>query len=78
MCNILINHAQSNNALIQSTAIGWIREFVQLSGPQMLKFASGIFTAILPCLAYDGESRRGNKLNDIEEFPFALLFLFID
>lgn len=60
MCNILINHAQSTNALIQFTAIDWIREFVQLSGPKMLSFASGIFTAILPCLAYEGESRRGD------------------
>lgn len=59
MCNILINHAQSTNALIQFTAIDWIREFVQLSGAKMLEFASGIFTAILPCLAYEGESRRG-------------------
>lgn len=60
MCNILINHAQSTNALIQFTAIDWIGEFVQLSGAKMLKFASGIFTAILPCLAYEGESRKGN------------------
>lgn len=63
MCNILINHAQSQNSLIQFTAIDWIREFVQLSGPKMLEFASGIFTAILPCLAYEasmGDARRGN------------------
>lgn len=58
MCNILINHAQSTNALIQFTAIDWIREFVQLSGPKMLEFASGIFSAILPCLAYDNEPRK--------------------
>lgn len=66
MCNILINHAQSTNSLIQFTAIDWIREFVQLSGPKMLEFASGIFTAILPCLAYEGDSRRGslNILNN--------------
>lgn len=61
MCNILINHAQSTNVLIQFTAIDWIREFVQLSGPKMLSFASGIFTAILPCLAYEGESRKDIK-----------------
>lgn len=59
MINILINHAQSTNTLIQFTAIDWIREFVQLSGPKMLSFASGIFTAILPCLAYEGDSRKG-------------------
>lgn len=58
MCNILINHAQSTNALIQFTAIDWIREFVQLSGPKMLEFASGIFSAILPCLAYENDSRK--------------------
>lgn len=58
MSNILIGHAQSSNELIQFTAITWIREFVQLSGPNMLSFASGIFTAILPCLAYTNESRK--------------------
>lgn len=62
MINILINHAQSTNTLIQFTAIDWIREFVQLSGPKMLSFASGIFTAILPCLAYEGDSRKGNSV----------------
>lgn len=61
MCNILINHAQSTNGLIQFTAIDWIREFVQLSGAKMLEFASGIFTAILPCLSYEAESRKGRK-----------------
>ncbi|XP_037026812.1 protein VAC14 homolog [Bradysia coprophila] len=61
MSNILIIHAQSTNELIQYTAIMWIREFVQLSGPKMLSFASGIFTAILPCLAYEGDSRKHIK-----------------
>ncbi|XP_055700126.1 protein VAC14 homolog [Phlebotomus papatasi] len=58
MTNILIGHAQTSNELIQFTAITWISEFVQLSGPRMMKFASGIFTAILPCLAYEGDSRK--------------------
>ncbi|XP_055679622.1 protein VAC14 homolog [Lutzomyia longipalpis] len=57
MTNILIGHAQTSNELIQFTAITWISEFVQLSGPRMMKFASGIFTAILPCLAYE-DSRK--------------------
>ncbi|KAJ6637968.1 Protein VAC14 like, partial [Pseudolycoriella hygida] len=61
MSNILIIHAQSTNELIQYTAIIWIRDFVQLSGPKMLSFASGIFTAILPCLAYEGDSRKHIK-----------------
>lgn len=61
MCNILINHAQSKNPLIQFTAIDWIREFIQLSGPKMLEFASGIFTAFLPCLAYEDELRKGTN-----------------
>lgn len=58
MSNILIGNAQSANELIQFTAIAWIREFVQLSGADMLAFASGIFTAVLPCLAYTNESRK--------------------
>lgn len=73
MCNILINHAQSTNSLIQFTAIDWIREFVQLSGSKMLEFASGIFTAILPCLSYEGDSRRGkNIFLNSEELLFDL------
>lgn len=63
MCNILINHAQAKNPLIQLTAIDWIREFIQLSGPKMLAFASGIFTAFLPCLAYEDELRKGSFLS---------------
>lgn len=59
MINILINHAQEkNDELVQFTAITWIKEFVQLSGPAMLPFMSGIFTAILPCLAFEADARR--------------------
>ncbi|XP_025830153.1 protein VAC14 homolog isoform X2 [Agrilus planipennis] len=62
MVNILINHAQErNNDILQFTAITWIKEFVQLSGPTMLPFMSGILTAILPCLAYEADSRRNIK-----------------
>jgi len=43
--------------LIQFTAITWLKEFVNLSGPAMLAFVSGILSAILPCLAYDDEAR---------------------
>lgn len=43
---------------LQFTAITWIKEFVQLSGSQMLPYMSGIFTAILPCLSYDSDARR--------------------
>ncbi|KAH0812084.1 hypothetical protein GEV33_010705 [Tenebrio molitor] len=59
MINILINHAQEkNDDLVQFIAITWIKEFVQLSGPAMLPYMSGIFTAVLPCLAYDTDARR--------------------
>lgn len=58
MTNILIAHAQSNNELIQSTAITWLREFVKISGITMLEFASGIFQATLPSLAFEDESRK--------------------
>ncbi|KAG5896407.1 hypothetical protein JTB14_022492 [Gonioctena quinquepunctata] len=62
MINILINHAQEKgDDLVQFTAITWIKEFVQLSGPTMLPYMSGIFTAVLPCLAYDTEARRNIK-----------------
>ncbi|XP_015593801.1 protein VAC14 homolog [Cephus cinctus] len=61
MINILITHAQSTDELLQLTAISWIKEFVQLSGPLMLPYMSGIFTAVLPCLAYDGDTRKNIK-----------------
>lgn len=63
MINILILHAQSTDELLQLTAITWIKEFVQLSGPLMLPYMSGIFTAVLPCLSYDGDARRTIKEN---------------
>ncbi|XP_037956925.1 protein VAC14 homolog [Teleopsis dalmanni] len=59
--NILINHAQSQNELIKSIAITWISEFVQIFGPNVLPYASGIFTAILPCLEYNVESKKNIK-----------------
>ncbi|KAH8358614.1 hypothetical protein KR093_001255 [Drosophila rubida] len=59
--NTLITHAQSLNELIKSIAISWIREFVQIFGPNVLPYASGIFTAILPCLEYNVESKRSIK-----------------
>jgi vacuole morphology and inheritance protein 14 len=59
MTNILILHAQNtNNELIQLTAITWLREFLQISGVGMLSYSSGIFSAVLPCLAYEAESKK--------------------
>ncbi|XP_031333593.1 protein VAC14 homolog isoform X3 [Photinus pyralis] len=70
MINILIGHAQEkNDEILQFTAITWIKEFVQLSGPLMLPYMSGIFTAVLPCLAYDADSRR---MTDIKETATAV------
>ncbi|KAL6256455.1 hypothetical protein P5V15_012568 [Pogonomyrmex californicus] len=61
MINILITHTQSNDELLQLTAITWIKEFVHLSGPLMLPYMSGILVAVLPCLAYDGDTRKNIK-----------------
>ncbi|XP_055551770.1 protein VAC14 homolog [Wyeomyia smithii] len=61
MMNVLIVQAQSSNALIQFTAITWIREFVQLAGGDIIGFSSGIFTAILPCLAFESDSKKHIK-----------------
>lgn len=58
LTNILVNHANSPTELIQAISIDWIREFVQLSGTNMLTHASGIITAILPCLSYETEPRK--------------------
>jgi vacuole morphology and inheritance protein 14 len=62
MTNILILHAQNaNNELIQLTALNWIREFLNISGVEMLTYSSGIFTAILPCLAYEADSKKSES-----------------
>ena len=44
MINILISHSQSSTVGLQMMAITWIREFVSLSGSEMLPFTSGILT----------------------------------
>ncbi|XP_059048781.1 protein VAC14 homolog isoform X1 [Achroia grisella] len=58
MINILITHAQSQEELLQLTAITWIKEFVELAGGDMLPYASGVLAAVLPCLAYSDEPRK--------------------
>lgn len=62
MTNILIQHAQNaNNELIQLTAITWLKEFLNISGVGMLTYSSGIFTAVLPCLAYEADSKKSKS-----------------
>jgi len=64
MVNILIQHSQpkqsysQNELILQFTAVIWLRVFVSLSGRTMLPFASGILTAVLPCVAYEDEKRK--------------------
>lgn len=63
MTNILIVHAQNaNNELIQVTAIHWLREFLNLSRTGMLSYSSGILSAILPCLAYEADSKKSELI----------------
>lgn len=56
MTNVLVFHSQSSECLLQYTAIMWLRDFIQLSGRTMLPFASGILTAVLPCLSFENQS----------------------
>ncbi|XP_046631205.1 protein VAC14 homolog [Daphnia pulicaria] len=58
MINILIHHSQSSDELSRYTAVTWISEFAILSGPAILPYTSGILTAILPCMAYDDDSKK--------------------
>lgn len=43
---------------IQLMAVTWIKEFVALAGHEMLPYASGILSAVLPCLAYEDDARK--------------------
>ncbi|XP_055332523.1 protein VAC14 homolog isoform X2 [Paramacrobiotus metropolitanus] len=63
MINILIAHAQSQDELVQFTAILWIKQFIKLSGERMLPFASGILIAVLPCLSFESDSRKNVREN---------------
>lgn len=51
----------------------WVKEFVQLSGATMLPFMAGIFTAVLPCLAYDTDNKRSN----LYLFYFILFLVYL-
>ncbi|KAI5708796.1 hypothetical protein M8J76_003535 [Diaphorina citri] len=61
MINILIVHSQTSEELLQFTAITWIKEFVQVSGPEMLSSISGILMSILPCLSYENDQYKNIK-----------------
>ena len=47
-----------SDPVIQYTALVWLREFVQISGSDMMPFASGVLTSVLPCFSYDDEVHR--------------------
>ncbi|RZF41457.1 hypothetical protein LSTR_LSTR000171 [Laodelphax striatellus] len=76
MINILINHSQVSDELLQYTAIVWIKEFVQLSKQEMLPYTSGILMAIFPCLSYENDSRKNIK-ETAKEVNASLLSLVI-
>ncbi|XP_072013786.1 protein VAC14 homolog isoform X2 [Amphiura filiformis] len=61
MVNFLITHSQSDDELIQLTAITWVGEFLNLAGRTMLPFASGLLNATLPCMAYEDPRRKDIK-----------------
>jgi vacuole morphology and inheritance protein 14 len=51
MINILTVHSQSEDALVQYTALTWLKEFINLANSKnLLPFSASILTAILPCL----------------------------
>lgn len=62
MVNILVIHSQSEDDVIQFTAITWLREFITLSGRTMLPFNAGILKAILPCMAYDQDKQNTKEV----------------
>ncbi|XP_063294124.1 protein VAC14 homolog [Pelobates fuscus] len=65
MANILVIHSQSSDDLIQLTAMSWMREFLQLAGRVMLPYASGILTAVLPCLSYDDRKKSIKEVANV-------------
>lgn len=58
MVNNLVHHSQSEDEIIQFTAITWLKEFVTLSGRTMLPFCALILTSILPCVSFDAKKQH--------------------
>nr|XP_022343635.1 protein VAC14 homolog isoform X2 [Crassostrea virginica] len=50
MANILIMHCNSQDDLIQYTAMTWLREFIGQAGRTMIQYTPGIINAVLPNL----------------------------
>lgn len=48
---MVIVHAQSSEPAVQYMGLFWLAELLGLDGPRLLKFASGLLSAVLPCLA---------------------------
>uniref|UniRef100_A0A1X7SNC0 Uncharacterized protein n=1 Tax=Amphimedon queenslandica TaxID=400682 RepID=A0A1X7SNC0_AMPQE len=55
MANIIANHCQSEDKIIQKIALKWLDVFLDLAGRVMLRFTANILIAVLPCLAYTGD-----------------------
>ncbi|XP_065676079.1 protein VAC14 homolog isoform X2 [Hydra vulgaris] len=58
MVNNLVHHSQSEDEVIQYTAITWLKEFVALSGRTMLPFCALILSSILPCVSFDANKQH--------------------
>lgn len=71
MINIVTYHAQLYDELVQFTALTWTKEFVQLSGVQMLSFTSSILVPVFKCLSYDLERQH------IKETAKAINFVLL-
>lgn len=66
MVNILINHSQSSDSLVQFTAVTWLKEFVNLKR-SLLPYSAGLLTALLPCLGHGHHSWSSNQTtNDLK------------
>ncbi|KAL5466838.1 hypothetical protein EMCRGX_G030989 [Ephydatia muelleri] len=55
MTNILAVHSQSEDHTIQTTALTWLKTFLDLAQRNLLMFTPHILIAILPCMSYEGE-----------------------
>ncbi|CAG0916583.1 unnamed protein product [Notodromas monacha] len=61
MTNILVTHADAKDELLRYTALVWLKEFVNLSGRQMVPSASNILTVVLPAISEASEQSLSVK-----------------
>ena len=78
MVNNLVVHVQSEHIRMQTMSVHWIRAFVEISGPSVFPYTSGILAALLPNFSYDEERRRSVTEQEYRKIGVMSKKLYMD